>query len=56
MQCRGVLQVVGIPVVTQRLIPMVRVSMEISQFRVYKVVDALFHAGRAGSSQSFTCP
>ena len=31
MQCRGVLQVVDIPVVTQRLIPMVRVTMEISR-------------------------
>ena len=47
MQCRGVLQVVDIPVVTQRLIPMVRVTIEISQFRVGKVVDALFYAGRA---------
>ena len=29
---------------------------EISQFRLDKVVDALFYAGRAGSSWSFTCP
>ena len=33
MQCRGVLQAVDIPVVTQRLIPMLRVTIEISQFR-----------------------
>ena len=55
MQCRGVLQVVDIPVVTQRLIPMVRVTIEISQFRVDKVVDALFYAGRAGFSRCPLC-